>query len=129
MKLIPVRYFILVQLVVFLPLVLVRDLTKLSSTALLADAFILVGLVYVFGSEFSIIADRGVAEVQLFNPKDFSLFIGTAVFSFEGIGLVIPITDSMKEPHKFPKALAGVMAFLLCESHSNAISSAYVVNH
>jgi len=35
------------------------------------------------------------------------------VFSFEGIGLVIPITDSMKEPHKFPKALAGVMAFLV----------------
>lgn len=76
MKLIPVKFFIVIQLVVFLPLVLVRDLTKLSSTALLADAFILVGLIYIFGSEISIIADQGVAEVQLFNPKDFSLFIG-----------------------------------------------------
>jgi hypothetical protein len=56
--------------------------------------------------------------------------ISTAVFSFEGIGLVrvtpyanfvdvnhiqrqvIPITDAMREPHKFPAVLTGVMAFL-----------------
>ncbi|KAF9000647.1 transmembrane amino acid transporter protein-domain-containing protein [Cyathus striatus] len=113
LKLIPVQYFILMQLVVFLPLVLVRDLAKLSSTALIADAFILAGLIYIFGSEFKLIANRGIADVQLFNAKDFPLFIGTAVFSFEGIGLVIPITDAMREPHKFPAALTGVMAFLL----------------
>jgi proton-coupled amino acid transporter len=73
---IPVKYFILVQLIVFLPLALVRDLAKLSSTALIADGFILVGLVYIFGSEFQVIAQRGVADVKLFNPKDFALFIG-----------------------------------------------------
>lgn len=33
----------------------------------------------------------------------------TAVFSFEGIGLVIPITESMKDPHQFPRVLTGVM--------------------
>ncbi|KIM40578.1 hypothetical protein M413DRAFT_164230 [Hebeloma cylindrosporum] len=113
LKLIPVQYFILIQLVVFLPLALVRNLAKLSSTALIADAFILAGLLYIFGSEISIIADRGIADVKMFNPRDFPLFIGTAVFSFEGIGLVIPITDAMREPHKFPKALSGVMIFLL----------------
>ncbi|TFK40210.1 amino acid transporter [Crucibulum laeve] len=113
LKLIPVQYFILMQLVIFLPLVLIRDLAKLSSTALVADAFILAGLIYIFSSEFKLIADRGIADVKLFNSKDFPLFIGTAVFSFEGIGLVIPITDAMREPHKFPAALTGVMAFLL----------------
>jgi len=112
LKLIPVQYFILLQLVLFLPLALVRDLAKLSTTALVADAFILVGLLYIFGSEISIIAREGVADIKLFNPKDFPLFIGTAVFSFEGIGLVIPITDSMREPHKFPKVLTGVMISL-----------------
>ena len=86
--LLPVKYFIVVQLIVFLPLALVRDLAKLSSTALIADGFILVGLLYIFGSEFQVIAQRGIADVKLFNPKDFALFIGTAVFSFEGIGLV-----------------------------------------
>jgi len=69
-------------------------------------------LVYIFGSEVSIIAERGTAPVKMFNPSDFPLFIGTAVFSFEGIGLVIPITDAMREPHKFPMVLTSVMIFL-----------------
>jgi proton-coupled amino acid transporter len=75
-KLIPVYYFLLMQLVVFLPLVLIRDIAKLSTTALVADVFIVAGLIYIFGSEFSIIASQGVAEFKLFNPKDFPLFIG-----------------------------------------------------
>ncbi|KAI0322138.1 transmembrane amino acid transporter protein-domain-containing protein [Amylostereum chailletii] len=112
-KLIPVPYLILMQLVVFLPLALIRNLARLSTTALVADAFILAGLLYVFGSEFAVIANKGIAKVELFNPKDFPLLIGTAVFSFEGIGLVVPITDSMREPHKFPAVLSGVMIFLL----------------
>jgi len=73
----------------------------------------LAGLIYIFGSEFALIGKNGVAEVQLFNPKDFPLLIGTAVFSFEGIGLVIPITDAMKEPRRFPAVLTGVMLFLM----------------
>ncbi|KIK66778.1 hypothetical protein GYMLUDRAFT_37905 [Collybiopsis luxurians FD-317 M1] len=110
---VPVKYFIIIQVLIFLPLSLIRDLVKLSTTALVADAFILVGLVYIFGSEISLVAHRGAREVQLFNPKDFSLFVGTAVFSFEGIGLIIPIVDAMREPRKFPSVLTGVMAFLL----------------
>ncbi|KAK0236175.1 vacuolar amino acid transporter 4 [Armillaria nabsnona] len=112
-KLIGVQYFLLMQLVFFLPLVLIRDLAKLSTTALVADVFILAGLIYIFGSEFKIIANRGIADVAFFNPKDFPLFVGTAVFSFEGIGLVIPITDAMREPHKFPAVISGVMAGLV----------------
>ncbi|KAF8917223.1 transmembrane amino acid transporter protein-domain-containing protein [Mucidula mucida] len=112
-KLIGVQYFIFMQLIVFLPLVLIRDLAKLSTTALIADVFILAGLIYIFGSEVSIISQRGIQDVALFNPKDFPLFVGTAVFSFEGIGLVIPITDAMKEPKKFPAVISAVMAGLL----------------
>jgi len=97
---------------VFLPLVLVRNLAKLSIVILIADAFIFAGLIYIFGSETTILAKNGIADVKLFNPKDFSLFIGTAVFSFEGIGLMIPIADAMKEPDRFPAALSGVMFFL-----------------
>ena len=99
---------ILLQAVIFLPLALVRNLAKLSTTALIADVFILAGLIYIFGSEAGIVADRGIAHVELFNPTEWPLLIGlvismvhgtiqtselhafnrTAVFSFEGIGLV-----------------------------------------
>jgi len=109
---IPVSYFILMQLIIFMPLALIRNLAKLSTTALIADAFILVGLLYIFGSEVSLVAQRGIAKVELFNPKDFPLLIGTAVFSFEGIGLVIPISDSMRDPSRFPGVLTGVMIFV-----------------
>ncbi|CAE6508366.1 unnamed protein product [Rhizoctonia solani] len=104
---------IFAQLVLFIPLSLVRNLAKLSTTALVADGFILVGLVYLFSMEAKVISDRGVADIQWFNEKDFPLLIGTAVFSFEGVGLVIPITDAMREPRKFPKVLTGVMLFLV----------------
>lgn len=76
LKFIPTQYFILMQLIIFLPLALVRDIAKLSSAALVADAFILVGLIYIFGNEFIILAQDGVADVKLFNSKDFPLFIG-----------------------------------------------------
>ncbi|KAG0320105.1 neutral amino acid transporter [Podila horticola] len=79
-KLYPSYFFVLVQLIVFIPLAMIFT-----------------------------IATSGIADVVLFNKRDFALFIGTAVFTFEGIGLIIPISESMKEPEKFPKVLTGVM--------------------
>lgn len=76
LRLISVQYFILMQLIIFLPLALIRNLAKLSTTALVADVFILAGLIYIFGSEMAVIAKNGPAEVRLFNAKDFPLFIG-----------------------------------------------------
>jgi proton-coupled amino acid transporter len=115
---------IFAQLLLFLPLAMIRNLAKLSGTALVADAFILVGLVYIASCEVGTIVQKGVApDVVMFNHDNFPLLIGTAVFAFEGIGLyvfrekaadrsVIPITETMKEPHKFPRALSGVMLFV-----------------
>ncbi|KAL7413889.1 transmembrane amino acid transporter protein-domain-containing protein [Mrakia frigida] len=109
-KLIDVKWLILAQMAIFLPLSLVRSLTKLSGTALIADAFILVGLVYIASNEVSVLATSGIADVQLFNPTEYPLLIGTAVFAFEGIGLVLPIYESMEKPEQFTGALSGVMA-------------------
>ena len=75
-KVFPVQYFILIQLVIFLPLALIRSLAKLSTTALVADAFLLLGLLYIFGSELAIIGQNGVADIKLFNPEHFPLLIG-----------------------------------------------------
>lgn len=91
MRILPIKYFIFVQLIVFLPLALIRNLAKLSTTALVADVFIVAGLIYIFGSEARIMARNGPAEVKLFNPSDWTLMIGTAIFSFEGIGLVCSV--------------------------------------
>lgn len=59
-----------------LALAMIRNIQKLSGTALVADAFILFGLVYIFSNEIKVLSDFGVADVALFNSKDFPLLIG-----------------------------------------------------
>ncbi|ANB13753.1 Avt3p [Sugiyamaella lignohabitans] len=104
-----VEVFIFLQLIVFLPLSMIRDIAKLSGTALVADFFILLGLVYLYYYGAHTIAEQGVADVVMFNSESWTLFIGTAIFTYEGIGLIIPIQESMKHPQKFTPVLAGVM--------------------
>ncbi|KAF3164408.1 neutral amino acid transporter [Orbilia oligospora] len=109
---IEIHWLILMQMIVFLPFSMIRDISKLGGTALVADAFILLGLIYLYYYDLFEIASKGVADIVHFNPQDWTLFIGTAIFTFEGIGLIIPIQESMKRPEKFPKVLGGVMILI-----------------
>ena len=110
---IEIPYLILMQMVIFLPFSLMRDISKLGFTALIADAFILIGLAYLYYYDIlTLVKQHGVADIVNFNPKDWTLFIGTAIFTFEGIGLIIPIQESMKNPKKFPPVLGGVMIII-----------------
>lgn len=85
---VPLYYLILVQIFMFVPLAMIRKIQKLSIFALIADAFILVGLVYLYYYDFLTLALHGVGKVEWFiNPASFPMFIGTAVFTFEGVGL------------------------------------------
>jgi proton-coupled amino acid transporter len=110
---IDVPWLILMQMVIFLPFSLLRDISKLGFTALIADAFILIGLLYLYYYDIlTIVTQHGVADIVNFNPKDWTLFIGTAIFTFEGIGLIIPIQESMKHQKNFPPVLGGVMIII-----------------
>ncbi|PSR90798.1 vacuolar amino acid transporter 3 [Coniella lustricola] len=107
-----VKWLILMQMVIFLPFSLFRDINKLSFTALIADVFIVLGLGYLFYFDVLTLDKFGLADIILFNKKDWTLFIGTAIFTFEGIGLIIPIQESMAEPKKFPKVMFIVMIII-----------------
>lgn len=109
---IKITYLILMQMVIFLPFSLFRDIGKLGFTALIADAFIVIGLAYLFYYDVLTLSTYGLADIIQFNQKDWTLFIGTAIFTFEGIGLIIPIQESMKNPAKFPKVMFYVMIII-----------------
>lgn len=109
---IDIKFMVLMQLVVFLPLSLIRDISKLGLTSLIAEVFIALGLLYIGYFDIHTMATHGVADITNFNPRDWTLFIGTAIFTFEGVGLIIPIQGSMRNPAKFPPVLAGVMIFV-----------------
>lgn len=107
---IDIKFMVLMQLIIFLPLSLIRDISALSLTAYIADGFIFLGLIYLYYYDIlTIVINHGVADITNFNPRDWSLFIGTAIFTFEGVGLIIPIQESMRQPSKFPPVLAAVM--------------------
>ncbi|KAK5656300.1 hypothetical protein OQA88_4680 [Cercophora sp. LCS_1] len=110
--LIPIKWLIIMQMLVFLPFSLLRDIGKLGFTALIADAFIVIGLAYLFYYDIFTLSTQGLSDIIMFNKKDWTLFIGTAIFTFEGIGLIIPIQESMKQPEKFPKVMFAVMVII-----------------
>ncbi|EMG49528.1 AVT4 Vacuolar amino acid transporter 4 [Candida maltosa Xu316] len=111
---IDVFWFIVLQVLIVIPLSLIRDITKLSLSAVLANVFIFSGLItilyYIF-YEWLVVnsGDFGNHIEYVFNESSFSLFIGTAIFAFEGIGLIIPIQESMIYPNNFPKVLGQVI--------------------
>lgn len=85
---IPLHYLILVQILMFVPLAMIRKIQKLSIFALIADAFILIGLVYLYYYDFFTLFKHGIGKIEwVVNKSSFPMFIGTAVFTFEGVGL------------------------------------------
>jgi len=102
------------QLIILIPLAFIRNISKLGPVALLADVFILIGLTYIYYFDIStLVQKRGLdPTVRLFNPHDFTLTIGNAIFTFEGIGLILPIQSSMKQPQNFSFLLYTVMVII-----------------
>ncbi|ROT38031.1 vacuolar amino acid transporter 3 [Sodiomyces alkalinus F11] len=104
-----------IQALLLVPLTFIRNISKLGPAALLADVFIIIGVVYIWSYDISVLATRGVhPTVQLFNPHGYTLTIGASIFTFEGIGLILPIQSSMKQPEHFEKLLATVMVIITC---------------
>lgn len=109
---IDIKFMILMQLVIFLPLSLYRNLNNISFVIYIADMFIILGLIYLYYYGIATIVADGIADVVLFNHSGWTLFIGTAIFTFEGIGLLIPIQDGMEKPQQLPAVLGGVMVII-----------------
>ncbi|KAF3060092.1 Vacuolar amino acid transporter 3 [Daldinia childiae] len=104
---------ILIQLVLLIPLAFIRNIAKLGPVALLADACILLGVTYIYYYDIAHLASDGIHEsVVLFNPAKYTLTIGAAIFTFEGIGLILPIQSSMTKPERF-EWLLGMVMFLI----------------
>lgn len=108
-----IKVLIAVQAAIIVPLAFIRNISKLGPAALLADVFILIGLVYIYQYDISALASNGIHKsVVLFNPNGYTLTLGASIFTFEGIGLILPIQSSMKKPHQFEPLLAVVMLII-----------------
>ena len=71
--------WIAIFFVILVPFTLVRNIGKLGFSTLVADVCIIVGLVYLYAYDIKelVINEGSPQPLQLFNSKDFGLFIGT----------------------------------------------------
>jgi proton-coupled amino acid transporter len=107
------KALIAIQAAIIVPLSFIRNISKLGPAALLADIFIIFGIGYIYYFDISALATRGIAEpIALFNPKGYTLTLGASIFTFEGIGLILPIQSSMRKPHHFEPLLGVVMLLI-----------------
>ncbi|CAO3695601.1 unnamed protein product [Rhizopus stolonifer] len=128
------KFYIWMVSLPVMPMVVIRRISKLSWAAIIADVFILFGLIScLYFTSYELHYNGIGPDVKAINPANFALMIGTATFSFEGIGLVLPIADSMKDPKRFPFVvtigmtivcsvyiLIGTMSYLAYGSHIQA---------
>lgn len=133
------RALIALQAVLLVPLSFIRNISKLGGAATLADFFILVGLIYIWNYDITALTTHGMdPSVRLFNPASYTLTIGASIFTFEGIGLIIPIHASMRHPEHFEPLLGVVMLIItaiftsvgaLCYATFGASTQIEVINN
>uniref|UniRef100_A0A9L0RK34 Solute carrier family 36 member 1 n=1 Tax=Equus caballus TaxID=9796 RepID=A0A9L0RK34_HORSE len=105
------RLYMLTFLPFLVLLVFIRNLRVLSVFSLLANVSMLVSLVMIYQFIVQRIPDPSRLPLVA-SWKTYPLFFGTAIFAFEGIGMVLPLENKMKDPRKFPLILYVGMAII-----------------
>jgi proton-coupled amino acid transporter len=87
--------------VVTAPLCLVRKIEIFAFTFLIADVLILLTAATIVVFAILHLRDNDwqwATDTELFNDKTWLTVIGSAIFSYEGIGVVLPIIEVTEKP-------------------------------
>ncbi|XP_035869843.1 proton-coupled amino acid transporter 2 isoform X1 [Phyllostomus discolor] len=105
------RLYMLAFLPFLMLLVLIRNLRIMSILSMLANISMLVSLIIISQYIAQDIPDPSQLPLTT-SWETYSLFFGTAIFSFESIGLVLPLENKMKDTRRFPAILSLGMSII-----------------
>jgi len=86
-------------------LVQYQDMKKLSPFSLFADVSIIVGLIAVLFQDYQNYQYRTGGDLTAFNFSHLMYVTGVAIYSLEGVGLVLPLESSCADRDNFPSIL------------------------
>ncbi|XP_061388578.1 proton-coupled amino acid transporter-like protein CG1139, partial [Musca vetustissima] len=95
-----VRIYLMLVLIPMVPLNLVKNLKYLTPVSLFAAILTVTGLAISF---FYMLQDLPSTDTvkPLASWSTLPLYFGTAIYAFEGIGVVLPLENNMKTPEDF----------------------------
>lgn len=104
----------MLSFILYVPLCWIRKIAVFNKTHLFADIIIVVMLLAVVGYGINhAIVDPPAKGFQPINYSDWVEMIGFAVYTYEGIGVVLPISQICAVPDKFNDILFWVLTTVL----------------
>ncbi|XP_077291983.1 proton-coupled amino acid transporter-like protein acs [Arctopsyche grandis] len=90
--------------IIMIPLILlgqIRNLKYLVPFSALANVLLLITLAIIMSYIFADIPPTDDKEIYFTSAAKLPLFISTVIFAMEGIGVVMPVENDMKNPRRF----------------------------
>ncbi|CAI2363909.1 unnamed protein product [Moneuplotes crassus] len=106
----------LIFFVIYTPLCWVRKIQTLGKYHILGDLTVLLAAGMLVAEAVLFYVHRGsfADDIESYNSDKYLVFLGTAIFIFEGVGVVIPVRDACRDKEHFPAIFMAMMLVLTC---------------